>query len=210
MVDGVTHIFCPSWRMTREGLFTRCRLGTNNLSRGVPFSRVTAKEADVTCRKCLQPSIFVFGSNMAGRHGAGAAKFAKDHRGAIYGKGVGPQGQSYAIPTKDSLLRVLPLKLVEWYSTLFLNYAREKKDTLFQLTRIGCGLAGYSEYQIAPFFRDAPINVVKPLGWETCRDKNCSHLGIQHKGNTVESPERAFCSVKGCTCSGIAKILREI
>ena len=67
------------------------------------------------------PGVFVFGSNLAGRHGAGAARFARTHRGAIYGLGVGRQGNSYAIPTKDSKLATLPLHRIALYVEDFIE-----------------------------------------------------------------------------------------
>lgn len=87
--------------------------------------------------------IFVFGSNLAGRHGKGAALWARQHRGAIYGQGVGPQGNAYAIPTKDHRLRVLPLDVIAGHVHEFLKYAGERSDLRFQVTPVGCGLAGY-------------------------------------------------------------------
>lgn len=106
--------------------------------------------------------VFVFGSNLAGRHGKGAALFARQHRGAIYGKGEGPQGNSYAIPTKDENLRTLPLDAIEFYVDVFIGYAQVRTDLTFQLTPIGCGLAGYKPVQIAPMFREVPPNVILP------------------------------------------------
>jgi hypothetical protein len=106
--------------------------------------------------------IFVFGSNLAGRHGKGAALFAKEHHGAIYGKGWGRQGNSYAIPTKGYKLEVLPLTEIEKYVIIFLQYARDHQELIFKLTPIGCGLAGYTPEEIAPFFKDAPVNVHLP------------------------------------------------
>lgn len=106
--------------------------------------------------------IFVFGSNTAGRHGAGAAKAAHEHHGAIYGNGYGLQGQSYAIPTKDSALRTLPLELIRGHVAAFLGFAREHPDLTFRLTPIGCGLAGYTPAQISPMFRGSPANVILP------------------------------------------------
>ena len=106
--------------------------------------------------------VFVFGSNLAGRHGKGAALWAGQHRGAIYGLGVGPQGNAYAIPTKDRQLRVLTLDAIRSYVDQFLTYARRRADLRFQLTPIGCGLAGYRPEQIAPMFADAPANVILP------------------------------------------------
>jgi hypothetical protein len=110
--------------------------------------------------------IFVFGSNLAGRHGAGAALFAAKYQGAIYGQGVGMQGEAYAIPTKDAELKVLPLDIIKKYVKEFLKYAREHDALTFQVTRIGCGLAGYSDWQIAPMFKGAPENCRLPEGWE--------------------------------------------
>ena len=109
--------------------------------------------------------IFVFGSNLAGRHGAGAALAARNKYGAIYGQGFGRQGDSYAIPTKNSLLRTLPLGTIKVYVVGFLGYAEDHPDLTFMVTRIGCGLAGYKDKQIAPFFRGAPNNCVLPVGW---------------------------------------------
>ncbi len=106
--------------------------------------------------------VFVFGSNLAGRHGKGAAFWARRHRGAIYGQGVGRQGDSYAIPTKDEHLRVLPLDAIRPHVAAFLAYAQAHPDTAFELTPIGCGLAGYRPDQIAPMFADAPANAQLP------------------------------------------------
>lgn len=113
----------------------------------------------------MSTPIFVFGSNLAGRHGRGAAKFARDYRGAIYGQGKGRQGNSYAIPTKDAALRVLPLDHIAVYVYHFIDYAQQCPDLTFEVTKVGCGLAGYKESQIAPMFKDAPPNCVLPPGW---------------------------------------------
>ena len=85
--------------------------------------------------------IFVFGSNLAGRHGRGAALFAVKHHGAIYGCGVGIQGNAYAIPTKDENLRVLPLDIIQLYIDEFIQFAYEHPEMEFNVTKIGCGLA---------------------------------------------------------------------
>lgn len=112
-------------------------------------------------------NIFVFGSNLAGRHGAGAALFARYNHGAIYGRGVGLQGQSYAIPTKDEKLRTLPLEDIHQHVKDFIAYATEQTWMKFNVTRIGCGLAGYKDHQIAPMFKGAPLNCNLPEGWRT-------------------------------------------
>lgn len=111
--------------------------------------------------------IFVFGSNLAGRHGAGAALFALKYHGAIFGRGVGRQGSSYAIPTKNGLLEVLPLCVIRDFVEEFLAYARKHRELLFSVTKIGCGLAGYKEEQIRPLFEGAPLNCLLPDGWRT-------------------------------------------
>ena len=115
--------------------------------------------------------IFVFGSNTAGRHGKGAALFAREHHGAVYGNGSGLQGNSYAIPTRRSKreamakLTTLPLPEIQAHINVFLRFAREHPEMRFIVTRIGCGLAGYRESQIAPMFFGAPENCVLPNGW---------------------------------------------
>lgn len=107
--------------------------------------------------------IFVFGSNLAGRHGAGAALHARRHFGAIYGQGAGRQGNSYAIPTKDRKLQTLPLPEIKLYVNAFLSYAERNPDLSFQLTPIGCGLAGYIPKDIAYMFANSPNNVILPI-----------------------------------------------
>lgn len=115
--------------------------------------------------------IWVFGSNLAGRHGAGAAKFAREHHGAIYGQGIGLQGDSYAIPTKDENIRTLPLYKIEHYVAIFIEFASYHTEMTFNVTRIGCGLAGYTDKQIAPMFKDAPSNCTLPKEWVTYLEK---------------------------------------
>lgn len=96
--------------------------------------------------------VFVFGSNLAGRHGKGAAKEAFLNWGAEYGNPVGRQGNSYAIPTKDENLKTLPVHEIAPYVNQFIDYAKNSENSLFILTPIGCGLAGYDPLDIAPLF----------------------------------------------------------
>jgi len=110
-------------------------------------------------------AIFVFGSNLAGRHGAGAAKDALDLYGAVRGVGHGPQGRAYAIPTKDENINTLPFKTVVNYVSTFLDYANQYPNLTFAVTRIGCGRAGYNDFQIAPLFTHAPHNCQLPEHW---------------------------------------------
>lgn len=111
------------------------------------------------------PKIFVFGSNLSGRHGAGAAHFARMWYGAVYGVGRGRTGESYAIPTKNEDLHSLALIHIEREVREFVEYARYYKDLKFLVTRVGCGLAGYTNAQIAPMFRDAPKNCIFERSW---------------------------------------------
>ena len=110
-------------------------------------------------------SVFVFGSNLAGRHGKGAALTARHQWGAEYGVGVGRTGDAYAIPTKDHALNTLPLERIQPHVEAFLAYARVHQECEFFVTRVGCGLAGYTDHEIAPFFADAPPNCLLPQGW---------------------------------------------
>lgn len=111
------------------------------------------------------PRIFVFGSNLAGRHGKGAALFARQYRGAIYGQAIGLQGNSYGIPTKGRYFDILPLYVIEKYVANFIVFAEARQNWEFEVTRIGCGLAGYEDWQIAPMFEWAPDNCFLPNGW---------------------------------------------
>ena len=114
----------------------------------------------------VETPVFVFGSNLAGRHGKGAALFAVQQRGARYGQGVGRQGNSYAIPTKDAKLRTLPLEEIRVHVAFFLLYAREHPNLTFQVTPVGTGLAGYRHEDIAPLFAGAPGNCQMPREWK--------------------------------------------
>ena len=113
----------------------------------------------------MMKPIFVFGSNLAGWHGKGAALCALKEHGAIYGRGKGLQGNSYAIPTKDANLNSLPLITIKRYVEEFLLFADCHPEFMFNVTRIGCGLAGYKDEDIAPMFEDAPYNCILPEGW---------------------------------------------
>lgn len=120
----------------------------------------------------IMTEIFVFGSNLAGRHGKGAAEFALKHHGAIYGQGHGRQGNSYAIPTKGfgvgpkRTMPTLPLPMIKYFVLVFLDHARQCPLDTFRVTPIGCGLAGYKPPQIAPFFDYAPANVLLPYEFQ--------------------------------------------
>lgn len=110
----------------------------------------------------LKPNqVFVFGSNLAGRHGKGAALWAKRF-GAKNGQGLGRCKQTYAIPTKDRNIQTLPLRQIHGFVAEFIRHAIESENDEFLVTEIGCGLAGYSPRDIAPMFDECPRNVVLP------------------------------------------------
>ena len=114
----------------------------------------------------MAKTIFVFGSNTAGVHGAGAAQYAYNKKGARFGHGYGPSGESWAIPTKDDNIHSLPLDLINCFVAGFLAYATCKRKMKFFVTRIGCGLAGYKDSEIAPMFKGAPKNCMFDIKWK--------------------------------------------
>jgi hypothetical protein len=118
--------------------------------------------------------IFVFGSNQLGVHGAGAAKEAVQYWGARPGVGVGLQGNSYAIPTKDKKIQTLPLHRIKQYIAGFIDCAEAHPDLEFQVTAVGCGLAGYHAPDIAPAFSQAPKNCILPPSFR-------SHVAGDHQ-----------------------------
>lgn len=105
--------------------------------------------------------IFVFGSNLAGIHGAGAAYFARTNKGAILGKGSGLMRDSYAIPTKGHNMEVLPKTAIATEVIKFNMFTWRNPDMEFQVTRVGCGLAGYRDDEIAFLFTGANHNNTK-------------------------------------------------
>jgi len=120
--------------------------------------------------------VFVFGSNLAGRHGKGAALTAYRNHGAIYGQGMGLQGNSYAIPTKDEEINTLPLHKIKQYVDVFIKFAILNPEMKFEVTRIGCGLAGYEDHEIAPMFKNAPENCILPVGWRVLANKQTMEI----------------------------------
>ena len=94
--------------------------------------------------------IFVFGSNLQGHHYGGAARIAEEKFGAIFGQGVGLQGQSYAIPTMQG-----GVETIRPYVDEFIEFAKQHPELTFLVTRIGCGIAGFQDSEIAPLFRGA-------------------------------------------------------
>ena len=108
----------------------------------------------------LKPNeVFVFGSNLAGSHSGGAVRLANSRFGAIWGQGVGLQGQSYGIPTMQGGVETIKPYVVE-----FIRFAKQHRELKFLVTKIGCGIAGFTADEIAPLFKDAidVENVILP------------------------------------------------
>lgn len=117
-------------------------------------------------RPIKKNSIFVFGSNLSGIHGAGAAATALRYFGARWGQGEGMQGMSYALPTKDRKIQTLPLTEIRKHVEEFLRVVSAYPHLEFLLTKVGCGLAGYKDHEIRPLFAGrCPANVVPPPEW---------------------------------------------
>ena len=108
--------------------------------------------------------IFVFGSNLIGLHGAGAAKAACAY-GAVIGYGVGRVNGTYAIPTKDAKVETMPLDQIKPYIDTFIDYTKSNPTISFFVTRVGCGLAGYKDADIAPMFKGA-VNCSFAESWK--------------------------------------------
>jgi len=104
----------------------------------------------------VKNQIFVFGSNESGIHGAGAARLAVDKFGAQPGKGWGLSGNTFALPTKDWEIKTLPIEAVKNYVDRFiaLTNGHYHSKWNFLVTKIGCGLAGFTPEEIAPLFKE--------------------------------------------------------
>jgi hypothetical protein len=168
-----------------------------------------SEEVRVALIMARPTAIFVFGSNAAGRHGKGAALTAARQFGATYGVGFGPTGRTFAIPTKDEHLRTYPVSKIASYVDSFLEYARQHPDIEFAVTRIGCGLAGHADHEMAPLFRDAPMNCHLPTGWRSPEDPlRPASLPITHDrageltGGEQAPPRRicAWCRLSPSAC----------
>ena len=118
-------------------------------------------------RSLAENEIFVFGSNLAGMHGGGAARAARLYFGAVMGQGTGLQGQSYAIPTMQG-----GTETIQPYVDEFIAFAKSYPKMKFLVTRIGCGIAGFDAADIAPLFRGAMKvqNISLPKDFWDCLD----------------------------------------
>ena len=125
--------------------------------------------------------IFVFGSNERGIHGGGAARVAADKHGAVRNIGFGPQGNSFAIPTCSKPTGEpgfeIAFEKVSYYVQCFILYAQQHPELDFQVTKVGCGLAGWTNEQIAPLFTIAPDNCQFDTEWKPILGENKKYWG---------------------------------
>jgi len=124
----------------------RCEASADFFSTDVPKPK---RVAPGHIRSLDPDEVFVFGSNLKGMHGGGAARKALDF-GAVMGQGVGMQGQTYAIPTMQG-----GVNTIKPYVDEFIEFAKNHPEKKFLVTRIGCGIAGFKDSQIAPLFKEA-------------------------------------------------------
>jgi hypothetical protein len=129
--------------------------------------------------------VFVFGGNEGGKHGAGAARYAFEKFGAVYGQGFGFQGRSFSIPTKNWKIETLPLSIIGFYVDRFVAFAECRSDLVFFVTKLGMGLAGLRADEIAPLFAAASKlpNVILPREfWEVLSKKPGNHTILPNHG----------------------------
>ena len=135
----------------------------------------------------LKPNeIFVFGSNLAGAHGGGAARLAYECFGAVWGQGVGLQGQSYAIPTMQG-----GVETIKPYVDEFIDFAKAHPELKFLVTRIGCGIAGFRDEKIARLFAGSYDihNIILPEGFVEVMRRDIHFPGMMYNGTYIFSPE---------------------
>ena len=154
----------PQWMLALNDEFDNSVAG-KRIYRGVVRPQFTPEEIE----RLKPDEVFVFGSNLEGIHGGGAARMAHIHFGAQMGQGVGMQGQSYAIPTMQG-----GVETIRPYVDHFVAYAKQHIECFFFVTRIGCGIAGFSVKEIAPLFAHAAElpNVCLPKSFVECLESD--------------------------------------
>ncbi len=154
----------PQWMLALNDEFDNSVAG-KRIYRGVVRPQFTPEKIE----RLKPDEVFVFGSNLEGIHGGGAARMAHIHFGAQMGQGVGMQGQSYAIPTMQG-----GVETIRPYVDHFVAYAKQHIECFFFVTRIGCGIAGFSVKEIAPLFAHAAElpNVCLPKSFVECLESD--------------------------------------
>lgn len=120
------------------------------IKRFIQMEKMNRRYTSERITSLAENEIFVFGSNLAGMHGGGAARLAHERFGAVWGEGVGLHGQTYAIPTMQG-----GVETIKPYVNDFTRFAKENRQLTFLVTRIGCGIAGFRDEEIAPLFKEA-------------------------------------------------------
>ena len=139
-----------------------CNMRPVGLKKKLMYNRAYTPER---ISELKENEVFVFGSNLAGAHGGGAARLAYNRFGAVWGEGVGLHGQTYAIPTMQG-----GVDTIKPYVDAFIRFAKEHSRLTFLVTRIGCGIAGFRDEEIAPLFKDAidVENIILPKEFVAC------------------------------------------
>ena len=152
--------------------------GKTNSDMRIASDHITALRAD---------EIFVFGSNLAGMHGGGAARLACQKFGARWGQGVGLQGQSYAIPTMQG-----GVETIRPHVDAFIDFARRHPHLKFLVTEIGCGIAGFTPEEIAPLFGPAREveNIYLPERFWKVLNRSCGRRRTPEGSGNTESGQR--------------------
>jgi protease I len=136
--------------------------------------------------------VFVFGSDLAGRHTSGNALMALRRHGAVYGRSVGLQGRSYAIPVRDEQGKLMPATAIARYVSAFLRFAAIHREMTFHVSRIGCERGGYRDDEIAPLFAGAPRNCRLPKGWERFIERRAAANPLGESTTHKEATVRAL------------------
>ena len=148
--------------MNLKNIFTRSSFKGSDKEQRLFNGKLRPKYVEGIIDKLKDDEIFVFGSNLDGYHGGGAAYLAFKKFGAIWGQGVGLQGHSYAIPTMQG-----GTETIKPYVDEFIAFAQKHTELYFYVTRIGCGIAGFTDADIAPLFIDA-VNIDWQSGFYGC------------------------------------------
>ena len=158
--------------------------------------------------RTLRPDeVFVFGSNLQGHHGGGAARVAMQQFGAIWGQGIGLQGQCYAIPTMQG-----GVETIRPYVDQFVAFAKEHQELFFYVTRIGCGIAGFKDQDIAPLFAEALTleNVCLPESFTTIiEQRSAKRSNEPFPGITRTTSIRLYQQGQARTLADIAMTLNQ-
>lgn len=121
--------------------------------------------------------IFVFGSNLSGIHGAGAARYALEKRGAQWGVGEGITGSCYALPTKGFGITFMDLNTIRLHVSIFIHFAVNNPKLKFQVTQVGCGLGDWKASDIAPLFSGASSNLYFDTAWRDYLSQDAAFWG---------------------------------